>query len=91
MTKIKPSDIKFVLEGYQGNKAICFQTIRLDINQRLSELLNIREEHTSFSVPDLPEFLTKKNSIRIRLYKLGFRDGEEAHKKKTRELFTKNG
>lgn len=63
-----------------------------DINQRLSELLNKLEEPIGFSVPPtlkLSEIVTigMNNEHNNFIYKIGFRDGEEAHKKKVREVF----
>ena len=97
MTKIKPSDIK-ILEGKERyvtanfSKKIADQKIndvnplmpiyRLeDINQRLSKLLNILEEPIDIST--IPAIILDEEEIL--LYKKGFRDGEEAHKKKVRE------
>ena len=93
MTKIKPSDIKLELEGEQythsrsdNNKPMWTCLKKKDINQRLSELLNILEE----PIDDIEIKYKPKHDMSI-AYKEGVEDGfklgEEAHKKKTREVF----
>ena len=61
-----------------------------DIHLRISELLNILEEHIDFFKP--PKIVIDGKVIHLLeevelIYTKGFRDGEEAHKKKVREVF----
>lgn len=87
MTKIKPSDIKLKIKKstFKGSGFSKFMDYtKEDVNQRLSELINILEEPINLK----KKFSDKGEKL---LYVMGFRDGEEAHKKKMREVFTKNG
>lgn len=97
--KVKPSDIKLKLKekcsfckgkginiimfGFYPSKRkcpVCLGTGKKDIHLRIAELLNILEKPIDISVP---------LALRYRklAYRTGFRDGEEAQRKKTREGF----
>lgn len=99
MTEIKPPDIKLGLEEKEMKEEdlvitydACYK--KEDINQRISELLNTLEEPIDFSAPStlkLSEIVTTgmNNEHDNTIYKIGFRDGEEAQRKKTKEVFLK--